>query len=268
MPTSGQIARSIQRFNDYANDLMRSDMNTFDDTLNVFINFCESDNVFSIIHSQLQSVPKVDFDSWYESRQNTGGSMAGSSQLSFPTDPEVRMALMYELLRRIRDGRIQLLDFVITFFALGTNNITAYIRAMNEAITRPLIRELSYRLQDISDQLPEDQGVFVSPANIQIIHQATNVIQQTASGSNISQTATQNINPEIDKLFTKLENTIISFEKDKAKLEEYVEIIASAREFAAKEKPRVGAIKALFAGLPSAASVLSITASILKILGL
>jgi len=267
MPTSGEILRSFQRFNGYANDLLRSDINTFDDALNMFLDFCESDNVFSIIHNQLQSVPKADFESWYESRRNTVRSKSGSGQLSFSTDPEVRMAIMYELLRRIRDGRIKLLDFVTDFFALGTNQFTPYIQAMNEAITRPLIRELSYRLQDISDQLPKDRGVIVPPATIQIIHQATNVIQQTASGANISQSATQNINPELDKLFIELENAIISFEKDKTKLEEYLEIIATAKELTVKEKPRVSVIKRLFSGLPPVASVLSITASILKILG-
>ena len=267
MPTSGQVIRSIQRFSDYANDLLRSDMNTFEDALNMFITFCESDNVFSIIHNQLQSVLEANFDSWYESRRNTGGG-SGSRQLIFPTDQEVRMALMYELLRRIRDERINFLDFTLSFFALDSNAMTAYVQAVNEAITRPLVRELSYRLQDISDHLPKDQGVVVPPATIQIIHQATNVIQQTASGLNISQTATQNINPELCKLFTELQNAIISLEKDKIKLEEYLEIIVSAKELTIIEKPRVSAIKALFSGLPPVASVVSITASILKILGI
>ena len=268
MATSGQIQRSIQRFVDYANDLLRSDMNTFEDTLNVFLEFCVTDEVFSGIHAQLQSVPAANFDEWYTCRRETGGSMAGSCQLTFPTDPEIRMALMYELLRRIRDGRVGFHDFVLNFFAMGTNKITAYVQALNDAITRPLVRELGYRLQDISDQLPADRREVVSPATIQIIHQATNVIQQLASGSNITQTASQNLNPELFRLFDDLEKVISALETGKAEKEEYAEVISSAKELATAERPKIGTIKALFAALPPVASVLSITASILKLLGM
>ncbi len=242
-------------------------MNTFDDALNMFLDFCESDDVFSVIHAQLQSVSKAEFDSWYNSKQKTRGSMLGSGQLTFPTDPEIRMALQYELLRRIRDERIALLEFVGNFFVLSSHQISEYIHTLNEAITRPLARELSYRLKDISDHLPKDQRATVPFATIQVIHQATNVIQQNASGENITQTATQHINPELDRLFAELEKAVISVETDKAKIDEYTEIIASAKELVRTEKPKVNTIKTLFAALPTVASVLSITASILKMTG-
>ena len=56
-------------------------MNTFEDTLNVFLDFCESDEMFSAIHLQLLSVPGAEFDSWYQERRKTGG------QLSFQIRP-------------------------------------------------------------------------------------------------------------------------------------------------------------------------------------
>lgn len=64
MATVGEVQKSIQRFDGFAEDLMRSDMNTFENNLNLFINFCETDSIFSAIHAQLQSVPNADFDEW------------------------------------------------------------------------------------------------------------------------------------------------------------------------------------------------------------
>lgn len=266
MATSGQFRRSVQRFNDYGNDLIRSDMNTFEDTLNTFLTFCETDSVFSAIHAQLQSVPDTDFDKWYADRSATGGSMAGSCRLIFPTDAEVRMALMYELLRRIRDGRIDFASFTIHFFALGTTKITAYVQALNDAITRPLVRELNYRLEEATDQLPSDATTSVPATTIQIIHQATNVIQQSASGSNISQVAHQEI-PELASLFEQLERILHENSDSEEKRAEFSEIVQSVRELANAQQPKRIAIKTLLGTLPPISAVLSIAASIMRLLG-
>lgn len=267
MTTAGQFRRSVQRFGDYANDLLRADMNTFDDALNVFLEFCERDEVFSSVHAQLKSVPGADFESWYQERLATGGSMAGSGQLRFPTDPEVRMALMYELLRRLRDDRISFHTFVINFFAIGSTKIDAYIRAFNDAITRPLVRELSYRLDDATEQLPKDSTASLPLTTIQIIHRATNVIQQSAVGSNISQTATNQISQELETLFAKLESTLRSLADSEARAREYTEVVASARENALSPTPKISVVKALLAALPPVDAVASIVASILGMLG-
>jgi hypothetical protein len=258
MATAGQVRKSIQRFHDYAEDLILSDMNTFEDTLNLFIDFCETDSVFSGIHAQLQSIPHADFDQWYASQ---------SFALTFPTDLEVRMSLMYELLRRIRDGRLPFQTFAISFFHLGTNSITPYVQALNDAITRPLVRELSYRLEELIDQLPDDRAAPVPQASIQIIHQATNVIQQSARGANITQTATQNLAPELDHLFRELELEVRNLRDHAEKQHEYLELIESARELAASDKAKPNAIKALLSVLPPVDSLVSITASILRMLG-
>lgn len=231
MTTAGQFRRSVQRFNDYGADLSGSDMNTFEDALNVFLDFCEQDPVFSSIHGQLLSVRGVDFESWYRARMATVGSMSGSGQLLFPTDAEARMALMYELLRRIRAKEFDVLNFSVPFFALGTSKIDAYFRAFNDAITRPLVRELSYRLQDASDAIPKEASEIIPATTIQIIHQATNVIQQSAVGNNITQTASNSNTAELTELFNRLEQHIRAQVHGEL-LQEQLEVVAAARESA------------------------------------
>jgi len=62
----GKIRRSLKRFEDFASDLARSDMNTFNDRLRMLMDYCKSDPVLSMIHVQLISMPGVDFDSWHK----------------------------------------------------------------------------------------------------------------------------------------------------------------------------------------------------------
>lgn len=59
MPTTTQVQISIRRLNDYARDLIQFDMNSFEDALNVLLDFCETDEVFSSIRGQLLSVPSA-----------------------------------------------------------------------------------------------------------------------------------------------------------------------------------------------------------------
>ena len=266
MTTAGQFRRSLQRFSDFGGDLIGSDMNTFDDSLNVFLDFCEHDPVFSSIHQQLLSVRNVDFDQWYLSRMATVGSMAGSGSLSLPTDPEKRMALIYELLRRIRRKEFDVVNFSLNFFALNTSKIDPYVRAFNDAITRPLIRELTYRLEDASDHLPAESSESVPATTIQIIHQATNVIQQSAVGNNITQTASNSENPELIRLFDQLEEVIRAQTSSAEVLREQLEIIASARDHATSDNPKRSVVKALLGALPTAGNVLSIASSIVSML--
>jgi len=148
---AGEVRRSLQRFNDFASDLLASDYNTFEDRLNLLISFCEADAVFANIHQQLMNFPTVDFDAWIKDRFATMGGMSGSGELSFPTDLEARMAVMYQLLVAVRDTRVPWMQFGITFFATASTQCDEYIYAFNEAITRPLVRELSYRLGDMEE---------------------------------------------------------------------------------------------------------------------
>jgi len=242
-------------------------MNTFDDALNVFVNFCENDVVFSSFHRQLTSIPGVDFDEWYEARRATGGSFVGSCDLSFPVDQEVRMSLMYEILRRIKSGGIGLQDFTLHFFALGKGaKITHYVQALNEAIGRPLIRELGYRLETLASELPQDGNAQIPAASIQIIHQATNVIQQSASGSHITQSANLTTDPELDALFERLLFAVRESHSDPDVLREQIDVVEAARSEATKPEPRVSVVRTLLGGLAAAGSVSEITSLIIDLL--
>jgi hypothetical protein len=240
-------------------------MDTFGDRLSVFIHFCETDEFFAGINQQIKSVTDDRFEEWYAERMRTGGGMAGSGDLSFPVDLELRMAFQFEILRRINAGVLDYLSFTVHFFSTGSK-ISDHVRALNEAVTKPMAREMKHRLEDVLEQLPEDKRTEVAPTVYQVFHQVGNVIQQHASGSNINQSAAIALGDDLKTAFAELRAAVAAHEIDLAGLREHMETIDASEQLATTEKPKLSAIKTLLGSLPAIASVVSVIDTILKIL--
>ena len=266
--TSGLIKRSIQRFTDYASDLMAADMNTFGDRLNMFTDFCLNDEVFRSFHAQITRVPNCDFDEWYAEREASRvAASTGRGSLLFPTGIEQRLSILYQLLFGIQTGKVPFLEFTMHYFVLGTGRYDAYILAFNETVTAPLVRELGYRLEELGESLPDDRSAVVLPSVIQIIHQATNVIQQNASGHGISQSASLTANPEIAALLDDLRAAIVKADLPPAEAIEAQEVVAAIAVESFSQRPKIGVLKALLRSLPSTESILAIAYTIIEIAG-
>lgn len=261
----GKIRRSLKRFEDFASDLARSDMNTFNDRLRMLMDYCKSDPVLSLTHNQLMSMPGVDFDSWHKGVSSTLGGMVGSGDLSFPTDLDKRMALMYQLLSKVDNEEIDLIDFSHDFFATGDNRIDSLIYAFNDAVVEPLCRELSYRIEDLEEELPEDNREEYPLANIQIVHNAQNVIQQTASGKNIRQHASIEHNDELKELFSELRSELKSQISDPEEIDNAMQIVDSSEEMATNGQSSLPSLKVLLGSLGAMGNVGSIVSAILTV---
>lgn len=168
--TAGQVRTAIRKFRDYSQDLQYADMNTFEDRVQMFVNFCQKDPVFSRIRAQLVGNPHVNFEEWFKHSLTTGGGMAGSCDLIFPVEEEDRLALMYQFVEAAGDPKYDVIGHTIYWFAVGSSRIDDHIRAFSDAVMRPLFRELGYKLDDVEAQLPDDRSARVSPAMLQIIH--------------------------------------------------------------------------------------------------
>ena len=57
------------------------------------------------------------FDEWYEDQSNSGGGMAGSANLRWPSDRLQRVAYQMELYRKFSVNEIRISDFGIHFGA-------------------------------------------------------------------------------------------------------------------------------------------------------
>jgi hypothetical protein len=256
---AGKIRRSIQRFEDYSNDLSSADMNSFEDRLNLLISYCKTDDFFQEIDKQLIGNTSVDFDGWYKTNDRKG--------LKFPTNLDERLSIMYEILCKINNKDIDYLSFCCEFFVVGSNSIDAHISALNEVVSEPLFRELGYRLEDIENNLPSDNSDEVTSSILQIIHHAENVIQQNIIGDNNNQNAViTNTNNELDKLFSDLKTEINSLAISEEDRRENIESVVACEDLAKLESPKIGTIKKLLNILPPLGNVASIVSAIIVIL--
>ncbi|MCS0352845.1 hypothetical protein ND920_14745 [Vibrio ordalii] len=261
---AGKIRRSIQRFYDYSRDLINADMNTFDDRLDLLISFCKDDDFFSKLDQQLIANPKAEFDSWYKA----ASSFDNRGSLSFPTNIDERLSIMYELLCRIKNKQIDLISFCSNNFVISSSRIDEYIYSFNDVVSEPLFRELGYRLEDIQDELPVDNTFEVASPILQIIHHAENVIQQNAFGNNNQQSAEiHNSNDELTRLFIGLRNEVNSLSISPEDKADSIDSIDTCEELAKVEKPRKGTIEKLLNMLPKMGNVASIVSAIITIIG-
>ena len=266
--TAGKIRRSLQRFSDYASDLQRSDMNTFDDRISLLMDYCENDEVFQVIDAQLRSVQTVSFQDWYQERLATRKGNVGSGELIFPTNIDERMSIMYQLLSKIRSGDISFHSFTHDFFATGGNRINSSIYAFNNTIVEPLSRELGYRFSDIEESLPENEKEVIPLGNVQIIYSAQNVIQQSSTGDNVSQNVNINGNDELRRMFSALKAELDAVIQNTEEKTEFIEIVDSAQSLLTEEIPKKTAAKKLLGTLPTLGDVGSLVSVILSAIAL
>lgn len=258
-----QIKRSIQRFNDYARDLINSDLNTFDDRLNQLVTFCKTDKVLSNIHRQFMNNSNVDFQEWYQDKISDMGSVVGSACFELPTKLEQKLALQYQILVKVNDGEPSLIGFTDKFFATSSK-INSYVHAFIKAIVQPLTREMNYKLEEILDELPDNNSQNVNSRRIHIVENYGQYIQQEVHGinnvvkANISENKTE-INDLIEELKEELENI------EKA-TQENLELVKGIEKEIKSESPNKTVITALLNSLPHAGSIASIVSAIMRFL--
>jgi hypothetical protein len=168
---AGQIRRAIRTFRDYSGDLLNADSSSFADRLRMLIRFCESDAVFSTLHTQLINHPTADLNRWLSERGNPRD--ARLSGLVFPTDVEERISLQYQLLVAGANEPEYLIGRLHLWFYINHGRVSDYIGRFAQTILTPMFREIGYRLEDIEVQLPADRTTEVSLASLQIIHVET-----------------------------------------------------------------------------------------------
>lgn len=214
-----KILRAFRRFNDYNIDLLQSDYHTFGTRLEIFIDFCENDEIMGFITSQLKT---FDFEAWMKGLEGTVRSMAGSMDFRLPLKEDDRISYLYQLILNINNKEIQFEGF--SSEAFGSNNGDGMVYTFNEAITRPLIRDLGYKLEEIRDQIDElDRRELISQDKLIVINAGDITNSQLAIGTNIKLIQISK-DKELDNLVNELADLIL---KDSTKNDEEKEDLLS-----------------------------------------
>lgn len=88
-------------------------------------------------------LPHPDYDEWHKNIILTEGGMVGSAKLHWPADIAERVALQRELIHRIADGSIDILDFAHTFTYVDNyhnSNIGAFVQRVFLPFYNDLVR--------------------------------------------------------------------------------------------------------------------------------
>jgi hypothetical protein len=201
---SKEILRSFQKFNNYSSDLLCSNYSTFETRLAIFIDFCEKDKVMGFITTQLKG---YDFTKWKQEFDKSGGCMAGSADFKLPINEDDRLSLLYQMLIKTNAEEFDFLTFCT--MAFYSNDISGYIYEFNEAITRPLVRDLGYKLEDIRDNIREvNEGQQIAQELLIIINNGNITNSQLAIGANIKQIKISK-DTDLDALVNKLADSIL-----------------------------------------------------------
>lgn len=264
---AGNIRQSIRRFNDYSLNLCKSDMNNFQDRLSLLLSFIQSDKLFNDIHVKLTNNPNVDFDDWYANIKSTISCMAGSGELSFPYNIDDRLSIMYQLLLKVDNKEIEAWNFALNFCATRSNSINVYIQFFNENITQPLMMEISYKLEDIELEIPQDDRKEVTSQVInQFFNNTGSFINQTSLGDKNNQTANISVNNnEVDKLLIDLKKVISGLAISSDEKKENLETVDVCEELLKEDKLKP--IKKLLKTLiPLGAEVATIVSTIFTLI--
>jgi hypothetical protein len=266
--TSGQIRRALQRFRDYAGDVVSSDFDTFTDRLKLMVHFVQTDVVVEQVHRQILDVPCPSFDAWYAENDARRSGLGGTASLTFPTDVDQRLSLMYQVLLRLGSGQLDYVDFGVSFFG-GDGKLAAYQRAIIDAIFRPLFREVGYRLDDVLAALPAGADTTVPSSVIQVIHNTGSLVQQIATGTGNTQLASSRSEASADlcTAIDSLRDQIRQLSEDHDQRHDALQIADAMHEEASSSQPRTTVLKGLLSALPSISQIVSIANTIRQMLG-
>ena len=107
------LVDNLEELRGYAEDVANASYQNVKDAIKRFYYQLRPESPIGIVLSGL--LPNVDFDAWYDRVKSTQGGMIGSAELSWPLDLSERVAMQLELIRRMANEEIDILEFVHTF---------------------------------------------------------------------------------------------------------------------------------------------------------
>jgi len=121
----------------------------------------------------IRVLPQPDFEAWHQAVLTQVGGLGGRGPLSWPPTNADRAAVQLELLRRVADDRLDLLQFGHAFLTTG-GKYDDIVHSFSSHVVRPFVRDL-LRLLHAEPEMGESDdggksaptgGPFVNPGRI------------------------------------------------------------------------------------------------------
>jgi hypothetical protein len=183
--TRREVERAFRKFNDLVNDLSQTDQYTWGDRFTHLMEHCEKNPVMRLITEPLRANTNIDALSWY--RDFLENHRSNGLPYRLPTDDDDCAALLYQFFRLIEYGgqeAIRLTDFC--YFAFGESEYSLMVLRFNRELVSKLTREVSYRLDEVMEDIGEATEVSPEVMNVFHYHGHTMNIHGSVQGSNIA----------------------------------------------------------------------------------
>lgn len=158
-----ELSRSLREFQDYVDDVIRANHQTFGDALARVMRVLQTPSPMGEFVSK--ALPTVDFESWHSAALSSAGGMGGRGELSWPSSKEERLATQLEVLRRADSGTLDLWGFCHTFLDAGTK-YDDMVHSFANHVVRPFARDL---VRYLHSQVPQLERAPSLPAGVAFV---------------------------------------------------------------------------------------------------
>jgi hypothetical protein len=145
-----QIDINIQKFRHIAMRVMRSDVHTFEEFFDSFMNYCQTDDIIQSISLTLKNVVIPFQDYWNDELKYPNGKR----KFILPRDPSKKYAFLYQLCLKIYNKEFKWMNVGLEYF--GSTYINENIRSFNTAIIEPLSLYIIEKMEEMK-QLTKDE---------------------------------------------------------------------------------------------------------------
>ena len=179
-----QVERSFRKFNDTVNDLFQAKFQTWGNTFTHLITHCEQDSIMKVVTEPLRQNRAVDAEKWYTDVMSSVRGVVGTGHYELPYDDDDRTALLYQFFLLLENNKVDFNMFCMCVY--GTTKYQESVYHFNQELVLKFTREVSYRLNEILQDLGDRQDV---PREAMVVfhhHDHTMNIHGNVQGSNIA----------------------------------------------------------------------------------
>jgi hypothetical protein len=181
-----QVERSFRKFNDIVQDLFSAQFQTWGDSFNHLVEHCEQDPVMRVITEPLRSNSEVDAEEWYQEILDSQTGGAGSGTYKLPYDDDKRTALLYQFFLFMYDEEKGFSLPHLNIVLFGKSKYQDMISVFNQEIVQKFTREVSYRLEEILEDIGDEQVVTTEAMMVFHHHDYSMKITGNIEGSNLA----------------------------------------------------------------------------------
>lgn len=149
--THNEVTASFRKFNDLADDVLRSDRSTWSDSVQQLFHHCQNDPVMVVVMESIVDYPLEEFTEWVARRWEAG--IRAKHTVPFPADEIQLAAYQYLMLKSFIEAyniNLEVNDLLGRVYGRNREpDLGKNVKFINTEIFSKFKRTISYRLQEI-----------------------------------------------------------------------------------------------------------------------